>query len=111
MTKPTTPVVALSAVALSALAWIDPLYIPLITLGPIVTGLVAGATGAVPARVAAIWLSGGILVLLTDLAVNQEDVAFHAVVAAITACLSGGAGALARRLRRPATKAQPASAT
>lgn len=105
MTKHTTPTVMLSALAIAALAWVDPVYIPLITLGPVLSGLAAGAAGVEPRLVALTWFSAGIVVLLTDLVINQEDVAFHAVVAAVTALLGGAFAALGSRLRRRAASA------
>jgi hypothetical protein len=90
----------IGAVAIAAVAWIDPLYLPLILLGPVASGLVAGAAGAAPRTMAATWFAAGILVLLTDLLINHEDVAFHAVVAAITAALAGGAAMIGARRRK-----------
>jgi hypothetical protein len=98
MIKPFTAI--LSVAAISALAWIDPVYVPLITLGPILSGLAAGAAGAEARVVALTWFAAGVIVLLTDLAINHEDVAFHLVVACLTAALGGGFAALGGRLRR-----------
>jgi hypothetical protein len=102
-------IVSLAAIAIGALAWIDPLFIPLVTLGPLVAGLAAGAMG-VDARTAAVpWFLGGMIMLVSDLAINHEDVLFHAVVAVVTAALAAGAAALGRRVRR--TEAPTASST
>jgi hypothetical protein len=100
MIKHPTLTVVLCVAAISALAWIDPVYIPLITLGPVLSGLAAGAVGADARLVALTWFAAGVVVLLTDLAINQEDVAFHAVVAGLTATLGGAFAALGGRLRR-----------
>jgi hypothetical protein len=97
---------AICTVAIAALAWIDPLYLPLIAFGPLVSGVAAGASGVPPRIVALTWLGAGVLVLLTDLAINHEDVAFHAVVATITAAVGAAAGwAGSRRRRRSAMTA------
>lgn len=90
--------VVAAALVLAALAWVDPIYLLLITLGPIVAGVVAGARGVEPRLVAATWFLAGLLVLVTDLVVNGEDVAFHAVVAVFTAALGAAAAAVGRRL-------------
>ena len=92
--------VTLAAVAIGALAWIDPLFVPLVTLGPLVAGLAAGALG-VDARTAALpWFLGGMLMLVSDLVINGEDVLFHAILAIFTAAVAAGAAVLGRRLRR-----------
>jgi hypothetical protein len=92
-----TPAVVIAVVAIGALAWIDPLFIPLVTLGPLVSGLVAGAYGVDSRTVALVWFLGGMLMLVSDLAINHEDVAFHAAVAVITAAIGAGAAWLGRR--------------
>ena len=102
--------VSLAAIAIGALAWIDPLFIPLVTLGPLVSGVIAGAMG-VEARTAALpWLFGGLLMLLSDLVINGEDVVFHALLALVTAAIAAGAAALGRRLWRGRRAAGPARA-
>ena len=90
--------VVLATVAIAALAWVDPIYIPMILFGPIVSGLVAGAKGVAPRVVAIPWFAAGIVTLIADLAINGEDVAFHAVVAVVTAGVAAGGCALARRV-------------
>jgi hypothetical protein len=101
--------VTCAAIMIAALAWIDPIFIPLVTIGPLVAGLAAGAMG-VDARTAALpWFLGALLVLVSDLVANGEDVLFHAVVAVFTALVAAGAAALARRLRRAGEPA-PSSA-
>jgi hypothetical protein len=91
--------VSLAAIAIGALAWIDPLFIPLVTLGPLVSGLAAGAYG-VDSRTAALpWFLGGLLMLVSDFAINNEDVAFHAMLAVFAAAVAAGAAALGRRIR------------
>jgi hypothetical protein len=96
-------IVVVTAVALAAAAWIDPLYVPLVLLGPLLTGLVAGARGSGWRIPALTWVIAGVLVLVGDAVVNGEDVAFHAGVTVLTVALVGlgaAAGRLARR--RPA---------
>jgi hypothetical protein len=102
--------VIVAAIAIGALAWIDPLFIPLVTLGPLVAGFAAGAMG-VDARTAALpWFLGGLLMLVSDLVINGEDVLFHAVLAVFAATLAAGAAALARRFRRADRRAVSSTA-
>jgi hypothetical protein len=99
--------VTAAAIAIAGLAWIDPLFVPLVTLGPLVAGFAAGAAG-VDVRTAALpWLFGGVLMLVSDLVINNEDVLFHAVVALFTAGLSAAMAALGGTLRRRRAPARP----
>jgi hypothetical protein len=91
--------VTVAALAIGALAWIDPLFVPLVLLGPLVSGVVAGAYGVDSRTVALVWFLGCLLMLASDLIVNNEDVAFHAVLAVFTAAVSGGAAWVGRRIR------------
>ena len=98
--------VVVLAVIFSQLAWIDPLFIPLVLLGPIVTGIVF-AVQARRARDAALtWGLAGLLMLISDFVVNHEDVGFHAGIAVVTAAIAAGAcagvGAMRKRRRVPA---------
>jgi hypothetical protein len=103
--------VTLAAIAIGALAWIGPLFFPLVTLGPLVAGLAAGALG-VDARTAALpWFLGGLLMLVGDLLINGEDVLFHAIVTIFTAAVAAGAAALGRRLRRVRRAGGPAASS
>ena len=104
-----TTAITIAAVAIGALAWIDPLFIPLVTLGPIVSGLVAGAYGVDSRTIALVWFLGGILMLVSDLVINNEDVAFHAVLAVFAAAVAAGAAWIGRRIRG-ARSPEPSSA-
>jgi hypothetical protein len=77
----------LSAVAvgavLSALFWIDPIFIPVALLGPLVIGAIAGARRLPwqwPATVAVV---AGLGAVVSDWLVNHEDVAFHLVLTVV----------------------------
>ena len=106
MNRRTVTIIA-AAVAIAALAWIDPLFVPLVTLGPLVSGFAAGMAG-VDARAAAIaWFLGGVGMLVSDLVINNEDVLFHAVVALFTAAVAAGAAALGGMLRRRRAPTHP----
>jgi hypothetical protein len=102
--------VALAAVAIGALAWVDPLFILLITLGPLVSGIVAGVYGVDSRTMALVWFLAGVLMLVSDLVINNEDVAFHAGVAVVTAAIAAGAAWLGRRVRS-ARSPEPSSAS
>jgi hypothetical protein len=102
--------ITLAAVAIGALAWIDPLFVPLVTLGPLVSGIVAGAYGAGSRTVALVWFLGGILMLVSDLVINQEDVAFHAVLSVFLAAVAAGGAWLGGRIRS-ARAPEPSSAS
>ena len=101
--------VTVAAAAIGALAWIDPLFIPLVTLGPLVSGLIAGAYGVDSRTVALVWFLGGMLMLVSDLVINNEDVAFHAVLAVFAAAVAAGAAWIGRRIRN-ARSPEPSSA-
>jgi hypothetical protein len=70
------------------LGWVDPLFVPLILLGPTLTGAaVAWQRG--PAWFAPVlWASAGLSLLWTGWLVNRADVLFHLGVAALTAVLA-----------------------
>lgn len=70
------------------LGWLDPLFIPLVLVAPLVSGAYA-ATKKLPAIwPAVLWLSAGFNMLWTDWVVNREDVFFHAVVTVIMVVLT-----------------------
>jgi hypothetical protein len=104
-----TSAVIVAAAAIGALAWIDPLFIPLVLLGPLVSGLVAGAYGVDSRTVALVWFLGGMLMLVSDLVIYNEDVAFHATLAVFTAAVAAGAAWVGRRIRG-ARSPEPSSA-
>jgi hypothetical protein len=91
---------------LGLLGWIDPLFIPLALIGPLVVGAVAAARGVPLAPVVVLWLSAGLCMLWTDWVVNREDVVFHVVVAVVMTVLAavgyGIVAVLGRRRRASA---------
>jgi hypothetical protein len=91
--------IAIVAVVISALFWVDALFVPLVLLGPIATGVVASRRGVVR-EAAAAWFLAGILALVSDWAINNEDQLFHVVVAFWTAGVTVALAALARRTAR-----------
>ena len=88
MSKPL--IVSLAAgLLIGALAWIDPLFVPLALAGPIVSGVLCAAR-SVPYRwLATAWATGGLVMLVSDWIVNNEDQVFHVVVTAVMVALAG----------------------
>jgi hypothetical protein len=87
------------------LGWIDPLFLPLVLLGPIVSGAVVAARDVGYRWIATLWASAGVNMAWTDWVVNREDVAFHHALAVVMPLLAGvgfGVVSLARRTRRTA---------
>jgi hypothetical protein len=84
----------------SALFWIDPLFIPLALLGPIVTGALAGWTGRGFRVVALLWAVAGIGAIVSDYVINQEDVVFHLILTVVMVGLAAGAWVAVRSMRR-----------
>jgi hypothetical protein len=89
-----------AGLVVSALFWIDPLFIPLALLGPIVTGALTGWTGRGLRLVVLMWAVAGIGAVVSDFVVNQEDVGFHLVLTVVMLGLAAGAWAAARAIRR-----------
>ncbi len=67
----------------TALFWIDPLFIPLALLGLLVVGAIAGARGERWLWVAVVWIVAGVGAVVSDYVVNQEDVGFHVVLTVV----------------------------
>ncbi|MGH8893492.1 MAG: hypothetical protein ACRDWY_09335 [Actinomycetes bacterium] len=90
------------------LGWIDPLFFPLVFVGPLVAGGVCAGLGLRASWPALLWASAGVSMLWTDWVVNREDVIFHAVLAVVMALLAAagwGVVTLARRGRQKQTSA------
>ena len=104
------PLASLLAAALlgqlvGLLGWIDPLFLPLVLLGPVVSGAVVAARDVDYRWIATLWASAGVNMAWTDWVVNREDVAFHLVLAVVMPLLAGVGFVvvrLARRTRRTA---------
>jgi hypothetical protein len=89
------------------LGWLDPLFIPLVLLGPIITGALSAAA-RVPYRwIAVLWCSAGINMLWTDWVLNHEDQLFHLALSVVMPVLAGlgyAVTSLASRPRRAAER-------
>ena len=92
-------------VLIGALAWIDPIFMPLVLVGPLVTGLIVGLRGGSLRPVAAAWFIGGVVMLVSDAVANHEDKVFHAVLSVVMALLAGGAWAVGAKAQRTPTSA------
>jgi hypothetical protein len=96
-------VAALIGQLVGSLGWIDPLFVPLVLVAPIVTGAVAAARRITYAWIGVLWFSAGINMAWTDWAVNREDLAFHlalSVIMPVLAAVGYGVVRLATRARR-----------
>jgi len=84
------------------LGWIDPLFVPLVLVGPLVSGAVAAARDVRLAWIGVLWASVGVNMAWTDWLVNREDVAFHlglSVVMPLLAAAGFGVVRLTARVR------------
>lgn len=78
---------------------LDALYLPLLPVGPLVTGVVVARRRTEAWWAVGPWVVSGLFHLVYDAAVNQEDVGFHAAVTLFTGLLAWGAWAVARPRR------------
>src|SRR5690349_5470166 len=85
-------------VAISALAWVDPIFLPLVLLGPLATGFVVGLRGGRCRYVALAWAIAGAGMLVSDWIANHEDRAFHAVLTVVMVALASAAWWVGSRL-------------
>ena len=88
----------LAGLVIGALAWIDPIFIPLVLAGPIVTGAVAASRGIRLTWAVLAWATAGVSMILSDWLVNHEDVAFHAALTVVMSALAAAAWAATSRV-------------
>jgi hypothetical protein len=91
--------------AITALFWVDPIFIPLALLGPLLTGALAAIRGLPLAWPLLVWLVAGLGAVVSDWLVNREDVAFHLVLTVVVVGLAALTWAITRRFRRSAVPA------
>jgi VIT1/CCC1 family predicted Fe2+/Mn2+ transporter len=85
---------------IGGLAWLDPIFIPLVLLGPLVTGSVAGRRGTALRYLVAAWAIGGMSMLVSDWIANHEDKAFHAALTLVMVALASAGWFVARATAR-----------
>jgi hypothetical protein len=92
----------LTAVALglvvTALFWIDAIFVPLALAGPLGWGGFAGSQKLPWQWPTTVSLVAGLGAVLSDYVVNEEDVAFHLAMTFTLVALAWSAWSIARRL-------------
>lgn len=84
----------------TALFWIDPLFIPLALLAPPLTGVLAAMRRQPLAWPVLAWLVAGVGAVVSDWIVNREDVGFHIVLTILVVVLAAAGWAIARKFGR-----------
>ena len=96
---------ALLGQLVAQLGWIDPLFIPLVLAGPLLTGAILASRRVSYAWVAVLWASVRVGMAWSDWVVNQEDVVFHLALAVLMPLVAGigwGVVRLTHRRQLPA---------
>ena len=92
----------LTAIALgvivTALFWIDPIFIPLALAGPFVWGGFAGAQKLPWQWPVTVSLVAGLGAVVSDFVINHEDVAFHLALTFTLVAIGWSGWSIARRL-------------
>ena len=92
----------LTAVALglivTALFWIDPIFIPLALAGPLVWGSFAGSQKLPSKWPLTVSLVAGLGAVISDFVINHEDVVFHLAMTFTLCALAWSAWSIAGRL-------------
>src|SRR3954453_17979890 len=102
---------ALLGQLVSLLGWIDPLFIPLVLAGPLLSGAILAHQGLSYAWVGTLWASTGLGMAWMDWVINREDVVFPLALAVIMPLLAGIAwGAVRLTQRRGSAATQPQDA-
>ena len=99
---------AINAIVFSPLG--DEGFFAIALLGPIATGIVVGLMRADTRLAAATWAATGLFWLALDWIINQEDVAFHGVLALVMAGLVALGAGIVRAVRRIGSSARPRAA-
>jgi hypothetical protein len=99
---------AINAIVFSPLG--DEGFFAIALFGPIASGIVVGLMRGDTRLAAATWAGTGVFWLVLDSIIHQEDVAFHAVLALVMACLvalGAGFAHASRGIVRHATSVRP----
>jgi hypothetical protein len=93
----------LTAVALglivTALFWIDPIFIPVALAGPLVWGALAGSQKLPWQWPLTVSLVAGLGAVVSDFVINQEDVVFHLALTFTLCALAWSAWSISRRFQ------------
>jgi hypothetical protein len=101
-------VAAINAVVFSPLG--DEWFFAIALLGPIATGIVVAVRRGDTVLAATTWAASGLLWLLLDWIIHQEDVAFHAVLAVVMAALVWLGAGIVAATRRIGSSVRPGAA-
>jgi hypothetical protein len=99
----------IAGIAIGSLAWIDPVFIPLVLAGPLITGAICGARSVALRWVNTAWAIAGISMLVSDWIRNNEDQVFHAALTAIMVALASIGWVAGTRLGRRRSTSTPAA--
>jgi hypothetical protein len=91
---------ALLGQLVAQLGWIDPLFIPLVLAGPLLTGAILASRLVSYAWVAVLWASTGVGMAWSDWVVNRSDVVFHLALAVLMPLVAGIGWGIVRLTRR-----------
>ena len=81
----------------TALFWIDPIFIPLALIGPLIWGSLSGSQKLPWQWPVTVSLVAGVGAIVSDFAINHEDVAFHVATTFTLCALAWSAWSIARR--------------
>jgi hypothetical protein len=101
-------VAAINAIVFSPLG--DEWFFAIALLGPIATGIVVGLRRGDTQLAATTWAACGLLWLVLDWIIHQEDVAFHAVLALVMAGFVALGAGIVRGARRIGSSTRPGAA-
>jgi hypothetical protein len=87
------------------LGWFDPLFIPLVLVGPPITGAIAASRQVRCTWIALVWCSAGLNMVWTDWVVNHEDQLFHLALSVLMPLLAGIGWVAVRATRLRVTRA------
>jgi hypothetical protein len=81
----------------TALFWVDPIFIPLALAGPLAWGAFAGSQKLPWQWPLTVSLVAGLGAVVTDFAINHEDVAFHLAMTFTLCAIAWSAWSISRR--------------
>jgi hypothetical protein len=93
-------IAVIAGAVICALAWVDPIFVPLVLAGPPISGALAAGKGIAFRWVATAWVVAGISMLVSDWVLNTEDRVFHVAITAIMVALAAIGWGTVRVVRR-----------